>query len=203
MLRIALTLLSGTGYGGTTYFRNLLPTLAAMDDRNEYHCFVPERHSLIAALQVPNVHFHEVVRESTSAFERFRYEQLVLPRELRHRRMDLLYSAKNIAVFQAPCSQVIAIRNMEPFRYREFENAWTLDVQSRMKWEFTRRSIARADAIIAVSQAVRDAIVERFSSAAGKISVIYNGNSVHLNAERRTQNAEPPFFLTASKFGAY
>ncbi len=202
-MRIALTLLSGLGYGGATYFRNLLPALADVDTPNEYHCFVPEQHPLIAGLQRPNIVFHEVVRPQTSALERFRYEQLVLPTELRRHRMDLLYTAKNIAVFRAPCPQVIAIRNMEPFRYREFGNAWMLDVQSRMKWELTKRSITRADAVVAVSHAVRDEVVERFPDAAGKSSVVYNGNPIGQVSGVRCQVSAHPYFLTASKFVAY
>ncbi|MDO8648793.1 MAG: glycosyltransferase family 1 protein [Candidatus Peregrinibacteria bacterium] len=220
-MRIALTLLSGIGYGGATYFRNLLPTLAAIDQRNEYHCFVPDRHPLIASLRVSNVHFHEVVRERTSALERFRFEQLALPRELRRLRIDLLYTAKNVAVFRAPCPQIIAIRNMEPFMYREFENTWLLDVQSRVKWELTKRSIVRAAGIVAVSQAVRDAVVERFPDTAQEISVVYNGTpAVSLRATEgsevisshdardrhvplRCARDDSPFLLSASKFVAY
>lgn len=202
-MRIVLSLLSGIGYGGATYFRNLLPALSAMDRTNEYHLFVPVGHPLRDVMQVSNVAFHEVVGATTSAWERFRYEQLVLPAELRRHRVDLLYTAKNLAVFRAPCPQVIAIRNMEPFRYRAFENAWALDVRSRVKWELTKRSIARADAIVAVSHAVRDAVVERFPDAAPKTHVVYNGNPVGQVSGVRCQVSGELFLLTASKFVAY
>jgi len=228
-MRIALTLLSGVGYGGATYFRNLVPALAAIDRTNEYHLFVPTGHALRDDIHAPNIMFHEVVGPATSTVERFRYEQLTFPEELRRHRIDLLYTAKNLAVFRAPCPQVIAIRNMEPFRYQEFENAWMLDVRSRIKWELTKRSITRADAIVAVSNAVRDVAVDRFPEAAGKVRVVYNGTPiisfVSLRAtegseaipdhERRDcrvgpmaigpprNDAEAPFFLTASKFVAY
>ncbi|MBI4142355.1 glycosyltransferase family 4 protein [Candidatus Uhrbacteria bacterium] len=202
-MRIALTLLSGLGYGGATYFRNVLPALADVDVQNEYHCFVPEGHPLMAGLRQPNVVFHEVMRSQTSALERLRYEQIALPRELRRLRADLLYTAKNIAVFRAPCPQVIAIRNMEPFRYREFENAWRLDAQSRIKWELTKRSINLAAGIVAVSQAVRDAIIERFPNATGKVSVVYNGNPIGQVFSVRGQVSAQSYLLTASKFVAY
>lgn len=202
-MRIALTLLSGIGYGGMTYFRNLLPALATMDTRNEYHCFVPEEHPLISELQRPNIAFHVVVGRATSAIERFRYEQLTLPRELRRLHIDLLYTAKNLAVFRAPCPQVIAIRNMEPFRYREFTNAWALDVQSRVKWECTKQSIARAAAIIAVSNAVRDAVIGRFPSATEKVHVVYNGNPIVPMSSLPSSVFRVPFLLAASKFVAY
>jgi len=202
-MRIALTLLSGIGYGGATYFRNILSELVGFDTVNEYHLFVSTGHPLRTELHAPNVVFHEVVGPSTSVLDRFRYEQLALPGDLRRLRIDLLYTAKNLAVFRAPCPQVIAIRNMEPFRYREFENAWRLDVQSRMKWELTKRSIVRADAIIAVSNAVRDAIIERFPNAAGKISVVYNGTPVIQPIADSRQPIAKSFLLSASKFVAY
>lgn len=202
-MKIAFTLLSGIGYGGATYFRNLLPALLVEDRTNEYHCFVPEAHPITSSLHASNVIFHEVIGATTSALERFRYEQLALPAELRRLRVDLLYTAKNMAVFRAPCPQVIAIRNMEPFRYRAFENAWALDVQSRVKWELTKRSIARADAIVAVSHAVRDAVVERFPDAVSRVRVVYNGNHVAQATSGQPPAASDPYLLTASKFVAY
>lgn len=202
-MRIALTLLSGIGYGGMTYFRNLLPVLTAIDLANEYHCFVPGGHPLVSSLHAPNVIFHEVVGATTSTLDRFRYEQFALPAELRRHHIDLLYTAKNLAVFRAPCPQVIAIRNMEPFRYRAFENPFSLNVQSRIKWELTKRSIRLASRIVAVSNAVRDAVIERFPNAAPKVHVVYNGNPVMQAASCKPQAASLPFLLSASKFVAY
>ncbi|MBI2483238.1 glycosyltransferase family 4 protein [Candidatus Uhrbacteria bacterium] len=199
-MRIALTLLSGVGYGGQTYFRNLLPALLATDRHNAYHCFVQEAHPLIRELAAPNLFFHAVLRSRATAMERFHFEQIQLPRHLRRIKADLLYTAKNLTVFRAPCAQMIAIRNMEPFRYRAFANTWSHRAQSRLRWELTKRSLARADAIICVSRAVRDAVTEIFPAAEQKIQVIYNGNPVH-HTERTP--IPQPFLLTASKFVPY
>ncbi|MBI4433273.1 glycosyltransferase family 4 protein [Candidatus Uhrbacteria bacterium] len=203
-MRIALTLLSGIGYGGQTYFRNLLPELVATDSENEYHCFVQCGHPLIRACTAPNLVFHEVIRAKASAVERFFFEQCRLPIALRRARIDLLYTAKNLAIFRAPCRQVIAIRNMEPFRYREFDNGWKQRALSQLRWELTKRSIAQAHAVVCVSRAVRDAVVTHLPESAKRIAIIYNGNPVpSATTEIPPPPATPPFLLSASKFVAY
>ena len=39
-MKIALSILSGISYGGPTYFKNIIPALAAVDRINEYHIFI-------------------------------------------------------------------------------------------------------------------------------------------------------------------
>jgi glycosyltransferase involved in cell wall biosynthesis len=202
-MRIALTLLSGVGYGGKTYFSNLLPALTRLDTKNDYTLFVPHHHALMEVLHAPNVHFVPCVPEQTSALQRLHFEQRELPRLLAEQRIDVLFTAKNLAVFRAPCAQVISIRNMEPFRYRHFKNALMLNAQSRVKWELTKRSIRRADGIVAVSQAVRDEVVKHNPHVASRVSVVYNGNPVRLSSPSNVEVSVRPFLLTASKFVAY
>ncbi|MDO8463076.1 MAG: glycosyltransferase family 1 protein [bacterium] len=202
-MRIALTLLSGIGYGGATYFRHLLPALATAAPEHEFHCFVPRGHRIMEEVCAPNITYHAVLGERTSALDRFRFEQHALPRELARMRADIVYTAKNITIFRAPCPQVIAIRNMEPFRYRAFANAPMLDTASRVKWELTKRSLRAATGIIAVSAAVRDAVVERFPDAERKVTVVYNGTPAVSLRGVGDEAIPVNVLLTASKFVAY
>ncbi len=205
-MKVALTLLSGIGYGGMTYFQNLIPALARADKKNEYHLFVPQGHPLCNAVRQPNFIFHECLRNNHSALKRFLWEQLVLPRELKKYNIDILFTAKNMNVFLASCKTVIAGRNMEPLAYREYDNAWQLNRRSWIKWQFTKWSVAKADHIVAVSQAVKDRFVKRFPGIEKRVTVVYNGNPVtppHLPLDKGRQGGVKPFLLTASKFVAY
>jgi hypothetical protein len=197
---IALTLLSGVGYGGKTYFSHLLPALAALDTNNAYHVFVAHDSPLISAIRGTNFHVHRVHHFSGAAV-RFFWEQVVFPFHLFRLRVDVLYTAKNIAVFFAPCRVVTAIRNVEPFFLQQMSGSWQLRLLAWLKWQLTRWSVRRAWRIVAVSEYVATLVRERFPRVAGRVAVVYNGNPI-AHAGRR-EDSETPFLLTASKFVPY
>jgi len=209
-MKIAFTLLSGVSYGGVTYFNNLIPALAAVDVKNEYHLFVAQGHPLIKSVGQNNFVFHECVKNNPSTLERFLWEQLVLPWQLMKYKIDVLFTAKNLNVFLASCKTVISLRNMEPLAYSEYDNDWKLNVILWFKWQLTKWSVRKADHIVAVSQAVKDRIIKKIPGVAGKITVVYNGNPVQENPKSEIQNPkqiqnfnDQKFILTASKFVAY
>ena len=218
-MKIALTLLSGIGYGGMTYFQHLIPALATVDKKNEYHLFVPIGHPLVETVQQTNFIFHACIRNNQSALKRFLWEQLVLPWQLKKYHIDILFTAKNLNIFLAPCKTIIAGRNMEPLAYCEYDNAWQLNWSSWVKLQFTKWSVRTADHIVAVSQGVKDRLVARFPGIEKKITVVYNGNPVDNSPQtpltlRGGASDVPPlrirggeeglrFILSASKFVAY
>ena len=95
-MKIAMTLLSGIGYGGVTYFNNLIPALGVVDRENEYHLFVPQGHSLITRMYKENFIFHECIKNNQSALKRFLWEQLILPFKLKEYKVDVLFTEKNL-----------------------------------------------------------------------------------------------------------
>ncbi len=205
-MKIAMTLLSGVGYGGLTYFNNLVPALAAADQENEYHLFVPMAHPLVRETRQKNFIFHERIGNNRSAIKRLLWEQLVLPRELKKYKIDILFTAKNLNVFLARCKTVISIRNMEPLVYRVYDNDWKLSILLWLKWQLTKWSVHKASQVVAVSQAVKDRLIEKFPDVGKKVSVVYNGNPVSQAVETADKSVSAillPFLLTASKFVAY
>lgn len=223
-MKIAMSLLSGVGYGGKTYFNNMLPRLARIDTQNEYHIFLEKGHPLKEEVHSNNFLFHECVSRNQSALKRFLWEQVVLPWELWKKKVNIIFTAKSMNIFFAPCKTMIAIRNMEPFFYKEYDNHWKLNLVSWVKYQFHKLSIKKADMIVAVSQAVKDRVVERFPEVKDKVFVVYNGNPIpvpvipdSIRNPARTGNNEilkqvqddtedvqdNIFLLTASKFVAY
>lgn len=202
-MKIAMSLLSGVGYGGVVYFNNLIPALAKADVVNEYHFFISKSHPFIEALRQDNFVFHECVKNNQSALKRFLWEQFILPRELKRLKIDIMFTAKNINIFLSPCKTIIAIRNMEPLRYGEYKNDWMLNLFSWIKFKLTKLSIKKADKVVAVSEAVRDYLEKLFPGIGKKIHVIYNGNPVNIEAVNFLPKIDESFLLTASKFVAY
>ncbi len=203
-MKIALTLLSGLSYGGVTYFRNLIPALAAMDKRNEYHLFIPAGHPLQQAVRQDNFIFHEIRFNAGFSFMRHFWEQIILPRELRSIGADILFTAKNAAVFGARCTLITSIRNMEPLCFQRYRNDWRLDFFSWFRRLNTVLSIKRADVIVAVSQAVKKRVIEVVPGAARKTFVVYNGRPEPEPAPASPVPADDQrYILSASKFVAY
>ncbi len=199
-MRIALSLLSGVSYGGVTYFNNLLPELVNTDRDHEYHFFVSGGNPLKESLESENVIFHEVLKTNESGLKRFLYEQLILPFQLRKRGIDIVFTAKNMNIFFARCKTVIAIRNVEPFVYKDYKNSRKLNTLSWLKWQLTRVSVRKADKIVAVSRGVKSRLEEHFPKMIDKVHVIYNGNPVHVPP---TVGDRGDYILSASKFVAY
>ncbi|KKU14137.1 MAG: mannosyltransferase B-like protein [Parcubacteria group bacterium GW2011_GWC2_45_7] len=209
-MKIAMTLLSGIGYGGVTYFNNLIPALGVVDRENEYHLFVPQGHSLITRMYKENFIFHECIKNNQSALKRFLWEQLILPFKLKEYKVDVLFTAKNLNVFLASCKTVISLRNMEPLAYQEYKNDWKLNAVLWIKLVLTKWSVRKADHVVAVSQAVKDRIIARIPDAEKKITVVYNGNPVPSPVPIAVEAPYPigrgkgeDYILTASKFVAY
>ncbi|HOW43031.1 MAG TPA: glycosyltransferase family 1 protein [Candidatus Omnitrophota bacterium] len=203
-MKIALTLLSGLSYGGVTYFRNLIPALAAVDKRNEYHLFIPAGHPLCDQVRQANFVFHQIRFNARLALLRHLWEQLVLPGELEKIGADILFTAKNAAVFGARCTLITSIRNMEPLCFQRYRNDWRLDFFSWFRRLNTVLSIRRADVIVAVSQAVKKRVVEVAPGAARKTFVVYNGRPEPEPAPVNPGLADDQrYILTASKFVAY
>ena len=223
-MKIAMSLLSGVGYGGRTYFENFIPALVERDGTNEYHLFVPRGHDLMSRIASPRVIFHECMGARTSSIQRFLWEQIVLPRRLKQLDIDCMFTAKSMNIFFAPCKMIIASRNLEPFFYKEYENDWRLNVVLWVKRQLHIWSLKTADAVVAVSRAVKDRLIELFPRVTERVTVVYNGNPVTppvilegAKATDRIQDkgldsiatASPSlqndnsFILTASKFVAY
>jgi len=204
-MRIAISTLSGIGYGGRTYFMNFLPALTGADKLNEYFIFARKQSIDDFQIKQANVHFiayNEVMRFSLF---RFCWEQFVLPVKLKKMNIDVLFTAKNLNVYLASIATVIAIRNMEPFFYRQYKNNWKLNGISAMRFILTKLSMKKAKQIIAVSEFTKNHIAKFFPDTKPKIHVVYNGNPVSIehSPSKETSAPKEKYLLTSSKYVAY
>lgn len=203
-MKIAISTLSGIGYGGATYFRNLIPALAKLDKSNEYHIFTNTGNELSKITDQKNFFYHEYSGNARSVFIRHFIEQIILPLELKRKKIDIMFTAKNANIIFAQCKTIISIQNMEPLCYKNYENHWVLDVLSCLRKMLTFISIKQADRIIAASQFVKDYLENLRPGISDKVNVIYNGNPVNKKSlNKMSYGDKHSFILTASKFVAY
>lgn len=204
-MRIAISTLSGVGYGGLTYFKNILPALAKVDKINEYVIFMREQRSNDFKIKQRNFHFVKWKNGWESQLSRFLLEQFILPFKLKKLEIDILFTAKNLNIFLSPVKTVIAIRNMEPLCYRQYKNDWKLDIISFIRNLLTGISMKKADRIIAVSEFTRKYLAENYPHIKHKLYVVYNGNPV-VNKKRKhipNYDVNQKYLLTSSKYVAY
>jgi glycosyltransferase involved in cell wall biosynthesis len=98
-----------------------------------------------------------------------RWEQLLLPLELLPRNIDVLHSPDYIPPFVRRCRSVITVHDLAFLRWPEF-----LTPDSRAYFNgHIRRAVSSADAIIAVSQATKQDLLELLDVPAEKVRMIY------------------------------
>lgn len=204
-MKIALSLLSGIGYGGITYFRNLIPALARAEKSNVYHIFLPKNHELLSIVKQNNFMFHTVSFNTGSSLKRFLWEQFIFPLEIKRHGIDILFTAKNGNVLFAPCKTVISIRNVEPLCFQQYKNDWKLNVFSWLRRMNTLISARKADRIVAVSEAAKNRLTELIPQVENKVDIVYNGNPYNTchQAKITEQPISDRYILSASKFVTY
>ncbi|MGD0335724.1 MAG: glycosyltransferase family 1 protein [Candidatus Omnitrophota bacterium] len=203
-MRIAISLISSVDYGGVTYARNLILALAENDKLNKYYIYAANPELFQEIPQQDNFFFKKCKINHKSLLVRFLWEQFILPYHLSRIKADLLFTAKNITVFFAPCKAVIAIQNMEPFFFTRYDNDWKLNIRSYLKKFFSEMSLRRAEGVISVSAFSRRSIEKVYPGVKDKITVIYNGNPLQgVSISDDSEPGQKPYFLSSSKFVAY
>lgn len=150
-----------------TYLSNVLPLLNASDDQQRYLVLLP-RSQLENRLQLTPGKVKTEVIETGNLFQRFWWEQSELRNLIRSRRVDVLVSLGNFAMFASPVPQILFNRNDLLFS-AEFErdlHARKLRgelLAHRIKCWLAKRSIKSAT----VNVAPTDAFARKIESVKG------------------------------------
>lgn len=183
-LKIAMSTLSAVGYGGVTYYMNLLPSIARADKYNQYIIFGREDFIKRLGINQENFTFVKCSESMSHSLLRFAWEQLVMPFKLSKLGVDLIFTSKNLNVFLARTKTIISIRNMEPLFYKKYKNHWKLNCISFLRYLLTKYSVKKADAIIAVSEHSKECLIDLFPNIKNKVFMAYNGNPLVSNRAR-------------------
>ena len=163
------------GTGVSTYTRELVKALLAIDQRNEYHLFGASLRKLSLldqfAHDLPNVKAHFYPLPPTVAepvFNRFPR----LPIETFTGPLDLFHTSDWLEP-PAKCPKATVVHDLSMFRFPETVHPKILSVHRR-KLELVKKESA---AVIAVSQATKNDLVEILKFDPTKITVIYEAAS--------------------------
>lgn len=109
-----------------------------------------------------------VVRAGLFTPPHHRFEQIALPLELLPRRLNVLHCPDFIPPFRRPCPAVITVHDLAFLRFPAI-----LDAGARRYYGQIEHAVVNADAIIAVSEATRNDIVELLAVPPERIDVVY------------------------------
>ena len=164
-----LYLLPGIVGGTQTYAQELLRALELRHEPHHFLLFVNEEARNLPLPSASN--FERIVCpvRAHSRLARYRYEQLELPRHLKHRQLDVLHSLGYVGPIHAPCRHVVTIHDLN---YRAFKGAMRADKRALLGF-FVRQTAHHADHIIAVSEFSKEQIAQHLHIRAGKITVVH------------------------------
>ncbi len=167
----ALYLIPGAVGGTESYLRNLLRALQELDREDDFTVFTNRENAGTFSLQAPNFREVRCAVPAVSRPRRILWEQLALPVQVAHARVDVLHSPGYTAPLAGRSVGVVTIHDLN---YHYFPEDW-----SRAAWWANRLLIplvARTSKrVITDSHSSAAAIIDVLGVALDKIDVVHLG----------------------------
>ncbi len=152
--------------GVSRYIAKLLAHLPYVDPGNEYVAFVPD-----GRLCAPPWRAAVSPWATTSPPARIAWEQVCQPLAARRQRLDLLHAPVNVGPMIVACPLVVTVHDLSFVRYPQmFTRAKRMYLQ-----QFTRWTLARAQAVIADSASTRRDLIELLGAPEERVVVVHAG----------------------------
>lgn len=166
----ALYLLPGKVGGTEIFIRNLVRSIAEVDSSNEYFIFINRESRGVFDGTGPNFTVVECPINATSRPVRILWEQLVLPFQLKRRRIDVLYNAGMTAPFICPSVSLVVIYDLQHVNQpQNFPRYYLFFLRS-----IIYLSARTSEGIITISNHVKDDIVKHYRIPPEKVFVTYS-----------------------------
>jgi glycosyltransferase involved in cell wall biosynthesis len=175
-----LYLLPGRSGGTETYGRSLLHALSAADRDNEYFVFFNREAAGVPFPSAPNFHRVDCPVPAVHRSLRYAWEQGILPRQLRTRRIDVVHSLGYVMPLRSPCASIVTIPDLNLRAIPAY-----LPLRKRAVLAVPRfcssESARRADRVITISDFSKREIVEGLGVPATKVVVTHLGPPIHVS----------------------
>jgi glycosyltransferase involved in cell wall biosynthesis len=212
-MKILIDTLSAREGGGITYINHILPALVKQKPDWEFTVLLSKHGQDTIATNISkeckiirvNVLFENILA-------RWLYLQFFLPAQIKKYGYDILFCVSEISAIFPGCRKIHLIRNYSLFR--------NIKGLGNLKWHikaffyrFTRfpaalLSLRNADRLVFVSQSMKDEIVGKLGSKAGKSYTVHHGlnpifSSDDAAAHAGTDKTSPPYILTVASIMPY
>ena len=160
--------------GGEQYLANLVSALSDIDKQNQYYIFVCPQNKEKFDLTRPNIKMIECAVDNRYKIRRILFEQFCLPRLLKAYQIDIYHGPNNTLPLWLPCPAVVTIQFMinfiSPTQFKPFYKRWYFNL-------LMKRSVRKADTVIAVSESLAKEINGLLGVDFKKIRVVHHGVS--------------------------
>jgi glycosyltransferase involved in cell wall biosynthesis len=157
--------------GVSNYIRHLVRGLAGVPGFGEALIYLPSQAPLADLPPVPHILGRAPLVPLRRPVQRILWEHTLFPLLLWKDRVDLLHATMNVAPWWSPCPMIVSIMDLAYMRYPH------VHPRGRRFYltAFTRLTVRRARAIIAISRFTRDEIVRLLQVPAERIHVTHLG----------------------------
>ncbi|MEM9666330.1 MAG: glycosyltransferase family 1 protein [Bacteroidota bacterium] len=166
--------------GAVTYLRNLLEHLPRAAPESRFIVCVPDhtRRYLAPLVTSAQIHFQVYPHARTGGVQRFLFDQLTVPQQVRETRSDVLFSSTGFGTWRARCPQVLLVRNTVYFdktfmRTHQGQNR-SLGRTLLRRW-LSLTSIARAQLVLFPTRAMGDMVAAHAWFALPQTQVLHYG----------------------------
>ena len=182
----------GIGGGVRIYAKCLLQAMATVDPNNEYILFTNKGIKNSDWIKAENFKQVESLIPLETPGVRYLYEQLILPFEVLHNKIDILHSLAYVAPIFLPCANVISVHDTNFIAMRDIISPFR-----RWPLEFiSKRACLKSDAVITISEFSKHEIIKNIGVPPNKINVTLLGPGQAENTE-----AENPWPEVKRHFG--
>ncbi len=190
----ALYLIPGHVGGTETYIRNLVKTLAKLDDKNEYFIFISKESLGVFEKIAPQMEVICCPFNASRRPVRILWEQFILPLQILRRRIDVLLSAGMTAPFISSARSVLVLHDLQHENQPEnFSRGQLFFLRTIIK--LSAKSAAK---IITLSKKAREDIIKYYKIPEDRVSIVHlaaNNRSFYRRSESEKQEVLEKYSL--------
>ncbi len=154
--------------GISRYIRDLVNAIATYRDNHEIHIFLKGSESK----EFPNdLYIHQGCESTNNPLLRVCWEQTILPLLIKKLGLDIIHSPAYVLPTVCPCKSVVTVHDLSFIRFAQY---FPLFQRYYLSY-FTRMSVRKADAVIAVSEHSKQEVMKLLHVPENKVFVTHEG----------------------------
>lgn len=197
-MNILINFLSATSGGSLSYLRNLAPKFIEYSNTEDIKItlLIGQSQSRDLGLDRVDGVFSVPVR---GLIHRMLWERTKLKKIISDEGVDVLFTPYQFAPYFKNVHNVVMIRNMEPFLFRRYRYSFANWARNFLLEHLSKRSLLKADGIIACSQFAYDHCVHVLKLSSSKIKKVYHGRDVRFISSTKSDDQSKLGALGLSK----
>jgi len=184
--RILINYLSVASGGAITYLKNITPHLLDMekkDSSRRVRIKILVNEAQLSYLSSDIDRNRVVVVKTRTGIKRLVWEHIKLPAIVKENNIDVVFTPYQVTKLVHNVCNVIMVRNMEPFTFSKYKYSFKTWLRNHVLKFKTIQTVKNSDKVIAVSEYVREHIVNNGYASKNNVAQIYHGRDVSFHPD--------------------